>query len=131
MSQCMNGRDDDEEHAQSQLKIMQNELLRCLSSFNPFDRAKIERLREKVRIAENKAAEDREREQKVINYSILVDDDFYTSSSRLSLTRTIFEKWVADNKVLHSEDGSTVCTFEELVEGNSYVLEQKMLRSNF
>ena len=93
---------------------------------------------ERIRIAENeekekirKAAEDREREQKVINYSILIDDDFYTSSNRLSLTRTIFEKWVADNKVLHSEDGSTVCTFEELVEGNSYVLEQKMLRNNF
>ena len=94
--------------------------------------------REKIRIAENeqrekirKAAEDRERERKVINYSILIDEDFYTSSSRLSLTRTIFDKWVADNKVLHNEDGSTVCTFEELVEGNSYVLEQKMLRSNF
>jgi len=113
------------------LANIQNELLLCLSSFNPFDRAKIETLREKVRIAENKAAEDREREQKVINYSILVDDDFYTSSNRLSLTRTIFERWVVDNKVLHSEDGSTVCTFEELVEGNSYVLEQKMLRNNF
>jgi hypothetical protein len=110
---------------------MQNELLRCLSSFN-VDRAKIESLREEVRIAENeqrerirKATEDRERERKVINYSILIDDDFYTSSSRVSLTRAIFEKWVADNKVLHSEDGSTVCTFEELVEGKVTSLSRK------
>ena len=131
-SQLSGGKDNDQEKHQSQhLANTQKELLHCLGSFNPFDRVKIERLREEVRIAEKKAAEDREREQKVINYSILVDDDFYTSSNRLSLTRTIFERWVVDNKVLHSEDGSTVCTFEELVEGNSYVLEQKMLRNNF
>jgi len=157
-SQLSGGKENDEQKYELKYQSqhpanIQKELLLCLSSFNPFDRAKIERLREEVRIAENeekrkqmeririaeneekekirKAAEDREREQKVINYSILIDDDFYTSSNRLSLTRTIFEKWVADNKVLHSEDGSTVCTFEELVEGNSYVLEQKMLRNNF
>jgi len=59
-----------------------------MGSFNPFDRAKIERLREELRVA----AEDREREQKVINYSILVDDDFFSSSNRLSLARTIFQK---------------------------------------
>ena len=53
MSLCMNGRDDDEdeEHAQSQLKIMQVELDRCLSSTNPLDWLKAIRLERRVYLA--------------------------------------------------------------------------------
>ena len=73
-TQLSGGKENDEEknelkYQSQHLANIQKELLHCLSSFNPFDRAKIE----EVRIVENeqkeriqKAAEDREREQKVI-----------------------------------------------------------------
>ena len=130
------------------------ELLRCLDSFNPFDRVKIERLKEDVRILENNEkeririlennekeririlennekerirllVEDREREEKVISYSVLVDDEYFSKSSRFILTRTTFQSWLSNNKMLYSKDDmSPACTFEEVVVGNDYVLEQ-------
>ena len=67
-SQLRGGKENDEQkyelkYQSQHLANIQKELLHCLSSFNPFDRAKIE----EVRIVENeqkeriqKAAEDRE-----------------------------------------------------------------------
>ena len=114
----------------------QKELLRCLDSFSPFDRVKIERLKEDVRVLENsekervrlfekKLEEDREREEKVIYCSVLVDGEYFSKKNRFILNRTTFQSWLSNSKVLYSADSmSPACTLEEVVEGSSYALEQ-------
>ena len=136
MSLCMNGRDDDEdeEHAQSQLKIMQVELDRCLNSMNPLDWLKAMRLERRVYLAMEmhraKATERREKaagERKLINIS-LVDSDNVVDDAviTVNLLRDLFDHWVRDDKLLHRfNETSNTYKFEDVEEGGNYYLSKR------
>jgi len=137
----MNGRDEDEEHAQLQLKIMQVELDRCLSSMNPLDWLKAMRLERRVYLAmemrrekaterREKATERREKaegERKLINIS-LVDSDNVVDDAviTVNLSRDLFDHWVRDEKLLHRfDETSNTYKFEDVKEGGSYYLSKR------
>ena len=146
-SLCMNGRDgdEDEEHAQSRLKIMQVELDRCLSSMNPLDWLNAMRLERRVYLAmemhrEKEAklrANETERremhkekeadERKLINIS-LVDSDNVVDDAviTVNLSRDLFDHWVRDDKLLHRfDETSNTYKFEDVEEGGDYYLSKR------
>ena len=160
MSICMNGRDDDEdeEHAQSRLKIMQVELDRCLSSMNPLDWLNAMRLERRVYLAmemhkekeaermataterremhKEKEAERMKKEageRKLINIS-LVDSDNVVDDAviTVNLSRDLFDHWVRDDKLLHRfDETSNTYKFEDVEEGGDYYLSKRSISTKF
>ena len=146
-SLSMNGRDDDEEHAQSQLKIMQVELDRCLSSMNPLDWLKAMRLERRVHLAMEMGRERmemrRERmemlranaadERKLIKISLVDSDNVIDDAvTTIKLSRDLFDDWVRNEKLLHRfGETSNTYKFEDVEEDGSYYLSKKSISTNF
>ena len=149
---------DDKDEGES-LESVEQELIRCLRSFNPFDKFKIPLLRErkeqekerkeqekeqekerkqqeKERKEQEKERKEQEKEQaklerKLINYSIGGDNPDSESNS-MYITRNIFEQWVIDNKHLYKLcNWRKIISFEEIEDEGDYVLVKKSFGKNF
>jgi len=116
------------------LESVEQELIRCLRSFNTFDKLKIPLLREqKEQEKERKEQEKEQRklERKLINYSIGGDNPDSESNS-MYITRNIFEQWVIDNKHLYKlYSWRKIISFEEIEDEGDYVLVKKLFGKNF
>jgi hypothetical protein len=150
------GNDKDYDERES-IETLEKELFRCLGSYNPFDRLKApllkERLeREKRKLKELKEEEEkrlereerklkelkeeeeklRQQEQKTIYYTY--DDESRRKDiiDSMYITRDIFQKWLIDNKdIRKAESWEKIKSFEELEEGGMYIIEKRLVWTNF
>jgi hypothetical protein len=124
---------DDKDEGES-LESVEQELIRCLRSFNPFDKFKIPLLRERKQQEKERKEQEKEQaklERKLVNYSIGGDNPDSESNS-MYITRNIFEQWVIDNKHLYKLcNWRKIISFEEIEDEGDYVLVKKSFGKNF
>ena len=117
---------------------IRKEILDIQKSWNPFTRFlkipglreeehQLERAnkdeREKERDEREKENREREKESRVIN--VIGEDEIL----RFGVTRNIFSSWALALKTLVDEDQKHVLTYEEIVEGRTYMLQELISNS--